>query len=329
MKVLVIGGAGYIGSHAIYELIRNNHEVVVIDNLSTGLREMVHKDAKFYLGDITKKETLIPIFEKEMMKKPIDVVMHFAAKLIVPESITKPLEYYHNNVEGVRIMLEVMKEFGIKNVVFSSTAAVYGNPDKYICEETDPTNPINPYGESKLASEKLIKWVCQAHNMNYCIFRYFNVAGADHSLEIGLKKDNLTHLIPITIQTALGLRDKMYVFGDDYDTKDGTCIRDYIHVSDLARAHVLGAEYLTKNSKSLLVNLGSNSGFTVKEVILEVEKIMPVNYEIHPRREGDPAKLIASNKKAKELLGWTPKYNLHDIIETDLGFRKKMMSEIK
>lgn len=324
MKVCVIGGAGYIGSHTTYELIRAGHEVVIIDNLSTGLKEMVHKDAKFYLGDITKKETLVPIFEKECQEKPFDVVMHFAAKLIVPESVTHPLEYYYNNVEGVRIMLETMKDFNIKNVVFSSTAAVYGNPVKYVCEEDDPCNPINPYGASKLASEQMIKYVCEAHNMNYCIFRYFNVAGADHTLEIGLKKDNLTHLIPITIQTALGIREKMYVFGDDYDTKDGTCIRDYIHVSDLAYAHVLGAEYLMKNHKSLLVNLGSNEGYTVKEVIEEVEKILPVNYEMVGRREGDPAKLIASNQKAKELLGWSPKYTLKDIIESDMKFREKL-----
>jgi UDP-glucose 4-epimerase len=240
MKVLVIGGAGYIGSHVVYELIKDNHEVVVVDNLSTGLREMIHKDAKFYLGDITDKRQLTDIFKAECGIKPFDVVMHFAAKLIVPESVEKPLEYYYNNVEGVRIMLEVMTEFNIKNVVFSSTAAVYGNPIKPVCEEEDPTLPINPYGASKLASEEMIKWVCKRYNMNYCIFRYFNVAGADESLEIGLKKDNLTHLIPVTIQTALGIREKMQVFGNDYNTKDGTCIRDYIHVSDLAIAPYFG-----------------------------------------------------------------------------------------
>ena len=323
MKVCVIGGAGYIGSHAVYELIRDGHEVVVIDNLSTGLKEMVHENAKFYLGDITKKDELTNIFDKECEIKPFDVVMHFAAKLIVPESLDQPLEYYHNNVEGVRIMLEVMTEHDIKNVVFSSTAAVYGEPEKALCEETDKTNPVNPYGETKLASEKLIKWVCQKYDMNYCIFRYFNVAGADESLEIGLKKDNLTHLIPVTIQTALGLREKMSVFGEDYDTRDGSCIRDNIHVSDLAYAHVLGAKYLVENHKSLLVNLGSNEGYTVKEVINEVEKYMPVNYVIGDRRPGDPAKIVASNAKAKELLGWSPKKNLSDMIRTDMGFRKK------
>ncbi|MBE6153056.1 MAG: UDP-glucose 4-epimerase GalE [Firmicutes bacterium] len=324
MKVCVIGGAGYIGSHAVYELIRDGHEVVVIDNLSTGKKEMVHKDAKFYLGDITIAENLKEIFKQECEIKPFDVVMHFAAKLIVPESVEQPLEYYYNNVEGVRIMLSVMKDFNIKNVVFSSTAAVYGEPEKEICEETDRTNPINPYGETKLASEKLIKWVCERYNMNYCIFRYFNVAGADESLEIGLNKDNLTHIVPVTVQTALGIRDKMIVFGNDYDTKDGTCVRDYIHVSDLAYAHVLGAKYLVNNNKSLLVNLGSNEGYSVLEIIKEVEKYYKVNYEIGERRAGDPAKLIASNNKAKELLGWTPKRNLSDIIKSDINYRIKI-----
>ncbi len=324
MKVLVIGGAGYIGSHAVYELIRSGHEVVVMDNLSTGYKEFVHKEARFYLGDITKKEDLVRVFKEECEKKPFDVVMHFAAKLIVPESVSKPLEYYHNNVEGVRLMLEVMSEFNIKNVVFSSTAAVYGDTTKDVCEEEDRCEPINPYGASKYASENMIRWVCNAYDMNYCIFRYFNVAGADSSLEIGLKKDVLTHLIPVAIQAGLKIRDHMDIFGDDYNTKDGTCIRDYIHVSDLAYAHVLGAEYLVKNHKSLLVNLGSNEGYSVKEVVDVVSKYLPVEYKIVGRREGDPAKLIASNKKAKELLGWTPKYKLEDMVKSDLEFRKKI-----
>lgn len=321
MKVLVIGGAGYIGSHAVYELIRDNNEVIVMDNLSTGKKEMVHKSAKFYFGDITKKEDLDKVFSSE---NNIDVVMHFAAKLIVPESVSMPLEYYYNNVEGVRLMLDAMIRHSVKNVVFSSTAAVYGEPIKPICEEDDYTLPINPYGASKLATENMIKWVCNAYNMNYCIFRYFNVAGADKSLEIGLDKDNLTHLIPIVTQTILGKRDKMKVFGDDYDTPDGTCIRDYIHVSDLAAAHILGAKYILNNNKSILLNLGSNNGYSVKEVIDAASIYGKVNYEIVERREGDPAKLIASNTKAKDMLGWIPKYNLEDMIKTDLEFRKKI-----
>lgn len=327
MKVCVIGGAGYIGSHAVYELIRDGHEVVVVDNLSTGEKRFVHPEAKFYLGDITDKEELALIIGGENYIKPIDVVMHFAAKLIVPESMEKPLEYYHNNVEGVRVMLETMVENDIKNVVFSSTAAVYGEPVKPVCEENDLTKPINPYGESKLACEKLIEWTSKAHNLNYCIFRYFNVAGADASLEIGLDKENVTHIVPIVNQVAIGTRDKVMIFGNDYDTPDGTCIRDYIHVTDLAQAHLLGAKYILNNNKSLLVNLGSNEGFSVMEVIKEVEKIAPVKYEFGERRAGDPAKLIASNTRAKEILGWEPIYKLFDIVKSDYDFRIKLNRE--
>ena len=252
MKVCVIGGAGYIGSHTVYELIDDHHEVVVIDNLSTGEREAVHPDAKFYLGDITNFEQLDDIFQQECDVKPFDAVMHFAAKIVVPESVEKPLEYYHNNVEGVRVMLAVMTKHNIKNVIFSSTAAVYGQPQKGICQEEDETKPINPYGETKLASEKMIQWVANAYDMNYCIFRYFNVAGAHDSLKIGLNRDNLTHIIPITVQTALKVRESMNIFGDDYDTEDGTCVRDYIHVSDLAYAHVLGMKYIVNENLKVI-----------------------------------------------------------------------------
>lgn len=323
MKVCVIGGAGYIGSHAVYELIRDHHEVVVIDNLSTGTKDAVHDEARLYIGDITKKAELDEIFTIECAKKPFDAVMHFAAKIVVPESVEKPLEYYYNNVEGVRVMLETMRDHQIKNVIFSSTAAVYGDVKKDLCLEDDVLSPINPYGETKLTSEKMIQWVSKAYDMNYCIFRYFNVAGADESLEIGLKRDGLTHIIPITVQTALGLRPSMTVYGNDYPTEDGTCIRDYIHVADLAYAHVLGAKYICDKHQSLILNLGSNHGFSVLEVIKEVEKFYPVNYTFGPRRPGDPAKLIASSQKAKEILGWVPKRSLADIVRTDIQFRQK------
>ncbi|MGB7595338.1 MAG: UDP-glucose 4-epimerase GalE, partial [Erysipelotrichaceae bacterium] len=298
MKVCVIGGAGYIGSHAVYELVRDNHQVVVIDNLSTGSKEAVHPKAKLYIGDITKKSELSEIFALECAVKPFDAVMHFAAKIIVPESVEQPLAYYYNNVEGVRVMLETMRDYHIKNVIFSSTAAVYGDVKKDLCLEDDNLSPINPYGDTKLASEKMIKWTCAAYDMNYCIFRYFNVAGADESLEIGLIRDNLTHIIPIVVQTALGIRKSMVVYGNDYPTPDGTCIRDYIHVADLAYAHVLGAKYIVEQNKSVLMNLGSNNGYSVLDVIHEVEKFYPVNYTFGPRRAGDPAKLVASSAKA-------------------------------
>jgi UDP-glucose 4-epimerase len=323
MKVCVIGGAGYIGSHAVLELVKDGHDVVVIDNLSTGTKDAVDQQARFYLGDITNEDQLNEIFTNESSKGPFDAVMHFAAKIVVPESVSHPLEYYHNNVEGVRIMLKTMVNHRIKNVIFSSTAAVYGDVKKDICTEDDELKPINPYGESKLASERMIHWVASAYDMNYCIFRYFNVAGAHESLKIGLKRDNLTHIIPITVQTALKLRESMVVFGDDYPTPDGTCIRDYIHVADLAYAHVLGMKYIANENKSVTINLGSSTGYSVKQVIDEVSQHLPVNYSIGPRRAGDPAKLIASSDRAKDLLGWTTKRTLKDIIKTDLDFRIK------
>jgi len=319
MRVLVVGGAGYIGSHTVYELIKDHQEVIILDNLSSGYMELVHPKAKFYLGDIRNKKDIVEVFKKEQ----IDVIMHFAAKIVVPESVKEPLEYYYNNVEGVRILLEVMNEFNVKKLVFSSTAAVYGEASG-VCLETNETKPINPYGETKLATEKMIEWVANAYGFNYVIFRYFNVAGADESLKIGLMKDQLTHLIPVAIQGILGIRDKLIIYGNNYNTKDGTCIRDYIHVSDLAYAHVLGAHYLKDGGKSEIMNLGSNSGFSVLEVSQAVNEIAPLKYEIGPRRDGDPAELIASNEKAKKILNWIPKYNLKDIVLSDYNYRKKI-----
>ena len=329
MKVLIVGGAGYIGSHAVFEMVRAGHEVVVMDDLSTGSRSMVHPAATFHEGDIRVSQDLQRIFAAETRSDspPFDVVLHFAAKLIVPESMTHPLEYYQNNVEGVRLMLATMTEFHVRNVVFSSTAAVYGSPDgDGVCDESTPTNPINPYGASKLAAEGLIRWVCQAHDMNYCIFRYFNVAGADASGEIGLTKDNLTHLIPVALQAGLGLREAMTVMGTDYPTPDGTCIRDYIHVTDLAKAHVLGAEFLVKENRSLLANLGSGTGFSVTEVLTQAQKFIAVPHVYGERRPGDPAKLIASNDVAKAELGWEPHLDLGDMISSDLAFRRTLNS---
>ena len=320
MKVLVVGGAGYIGSHAVLELIKAQHEVLVFDNLSSGFQDMVAKEATLIIGDIRDKQALDRVFQTH---KDIEVVMHFAAKIVVPESVEQPLEYYSNNVEGVRILLDSMQEHNIKNIVFSSTAAVYGEASG-VCYEDDPTHPINPYGETKLATERMIKWVTEAYGMKYLIFRYFNVAGADHSLKVGLKKDQLTHLIPVAIQALIGLREKLLIYGNNYDTEDGTCVRDYIHVSDLAYAHVLGAEYLSNGGSSTTINLGSNQGYSVLDVAKTVQKLGNMYYEITERRPGDPAKLIASNDKAKSILKWTPKYGLEDIIRSDYEFRKTL-----
>ncbi len=325
MKVLVVGGAGYIGSHTTYELVRAGHEVVVLDNLFSGSTKSIHPKAKFVWGDIRRKSDITRILAEEAQSgHPIEVAMHFAARLIVPESMAKPLDYYENNVEGLRVMLEALIENNIKNVVFSSTAAVYGDPAIPECSEDDATIPINPYGETKLACENMIKWAAQAHDLNYCILRYFNVAGADSSLEIGLDKDQLTHLVPLIMQTALGIRDKFYVFGDDYDTIDGTCVRDFIHVTDLAQAHVLGAEYILSKGESLLANLGSGSGYSVKQVLDTARELFEVPYEISPRRPGDPAKLIADTSRIKSILGWEPKLDIKAIIKSDYEFRKKL-----
>lgn len=320
MKVLVVGGAGYIGSHTVYELKRAGHQVAVMDNLTTGEKSFVPSDVNFYFGDITIKSDIQKVFDKEKF----DVVMHFAAKLIVPESMKEPLSYYHNNVEGVRLLLETMVEYGIKQFVFSSTAAVYGEPKNGVCKEDDFKTPINPYGESKLACERLIHWVSQAHDLKYVIFRYFNVAGADQSLEIGLKKQQLTHLIPIAIEAALGLRKELVIFGNDYDTKDGTNIRDYIHVTDLAQAHVIGAEYLQKGGASDVFNLGSSRGYSNLDVAEVVNNILPLPYSFGPRRAGDPAILTADASKAKRILNWETKLSLSDIVQSDLNYRKTL-----
>ncbi|MCL1880470.1 MAG: UDP-glucose 4-epimerase GalE [Actinomycetia bacterium] len=327
MKVLVVGGAGYIGSHTCYELIRAGHEVVIIDNLSTGRQQNIHPQARFYWGDIREKSDLTRAIDTEnALGAPIDVAMHFAAKLIVSESVSQPLSYYQNNVEGLRTMLEAMVDRGLSRIVFSSTAAVYGQPDEGICREDDPKSPINPYGETKLACEKMIEWVTAAHQMQYCILRYFNVAGADASLAIGLDKDQLTWLVPLIMQTALGLREKFSIFGNDYDTPDGTCIRDYIHVTDLARAHVLGAEYLMDGSNSLVANLGSGLGYSVKEVLDAALKLFELPFEYAARRPGDPDRLVADTTRARATLGWQPELDITSMLQSDYQFRKKLLA---
>ena len=342
MKVLVVGGAGYIGSHTVYELIRAGHEVVVLDNLSTGRARNVHSQARFYQGDILNRNDITTMLKAETAAStasaasvqaastpaaPFDVAMHFAAKLIVPESVEQPLAYYHNNVEGLRTLLEALVEYGVPRIVFSSTASVYGQPADGICREGDPTNPISPYGETKLACEKMIHWVAAAHQMQYCILRYFNVAGADASLEIGLDKDQLTWLIPLIMQTALGQREKLSIYGSDYDTPDGTCIRDYIHITDLAKAHILGAEYMMNTNQSLLANLGSGSGYSVREVVEAALQLFDFPYEYGDRRPGDPDRLIADISRAREVLGWQPELDLRAMLESDYNFRRQLLSK--
>ena len=304
MSVLVLGGAGYIGSHAVYQLIDQKSEVVIIDNLQTGNRAAIHPDALFYEGDIRNIEFMREVFEKES----IDAVVHFAANSLVGESMEKPLEYFDNNVYGTQVLLQVMTEFDVKKIVFSSTAATYGEPDIVPITEDMKTNPTNAYGETKLTMEKMMKWCEQAYGTRYVSLRYFNVAGARESGEIGEDHRPESHLIPIILEAALEQRPHITVFGEDYDTPDGTCIRDYVHVEDLINAHLLALNYLNDGGKSDIFNLGSSQGFSVKDMIDTARTVTgkEIPAKSGERRAGDPGVLIASSEKAATVLGWHP-----------------------
>lgn len=321
MNVLVCGGAGYIGSHTVYELIERGHSVVVVDSLIKGHKAAVHNDAKFYLGDIRDEDFMDRVFKENN----IDAVIDFAAFSLVGESVNEPFKYYENNVYGTLKLLEAMERAGVKKIVFSSTAATYGEPENDIIVESDKTIPTNPYGETKLTVEKMLKWADNAYGIKFVALRYFNAAGAHISGKIGEDHSPETHLIPIILQTALGQREKMFIFGDDYDTPDGTCVRDYIHVTDLADAHIKALEKLFKTNESGIYNLGNGKGFSVKEVIEKAKKVTGKDFkvEIEARRNGDPSTLIASSEKAIKELGWKPKFNTLDkIIETAWNWHK-------
>lgn len=307
MAILVLGGAGYIGSHTVYELIDAGRDVVVADNLLTGFRAAVHPKARFYQLDIRDRSALDELFAKEK----IEGVIHFAASSQVGESMSDPLKYYDNNLHGTMVLLQAMVAHGVDKIVFSSTAATYGEPERVPILETDRTDPTNCYGETKLAMEHMMRWVSRAHGLKYVALRYFNACGAHPSGAIGEAHNPETHLIPLILQVPNGQREKISIFGDDYPTKDGTCIRDYIHVSDLAQAHILALDHLLQGGESDVFNLGNGVGFTVKEVIDVARAVTghPIPAETCPRRAGDPAQLIASSKKAVEQLGWKPKYN--------------------
>lgn len=321
MNVLVCGGAGYIGSHTVYELIERGHSVVVVDSLIKGHKAAIHNEAKFYLGDIRDEEFMDGVFRENQ----IDAVIDFAAFSLVGESVNEPFKYYENNVYGTLKLLEAMERADVKKIVFSSTAATYGEPENDIIVESDNTNPTNPYGETKLTVEKMLKWADNAYGIKFVALRYFNAAGAHISGKIGEDHKPETHLIPIILQTALGQREKMFIFGDDYDTPDGTCVRDYIHVTDLADAHIKALEKLFRTNESGIYNLGNGKGFSVKEVIEKAKKITGKDFkvEIEARRSGDPSTLIASSEKAIKELGWQPKFNTLDkIIETAWNWHK-------
>ena len=310
MSILVTGGAGYIGSHTALELIKAGHDVVIVDSLVTGYRKAIPEKARFYEGDIRDFAFLDELFKKEK----IDAIVHFAAFSLVGESVVNPLKYYENNIYGTKILLDAMVANNVKKIVFSSTAATYGEPENIPILESDRTCPTNPYGETKLAMEKMFKWTSEAHGMNFVSLRYFNACGADECGNIGEAHNPESHLIPLILQVPNGKREAISIYGTDYDTPDGTCIRDYIHVTDLAQAHILAVEYLLNGGASDIFNLGNGVGYSVREVIETARKVTghPIPAVETPRRAGDPARLVASSKKAKRVLGWKP---VHDSLE--------------
>ncbi|MFC6040233.1 UDP-glucose 4-epimerase GalE [Paenisporosarcina macmurdoensis] len=314
MSILVCGGAGYIGSHTVKELI-GNYEVVVLDNLSTGYPFLLDDNVTFVNGDLGDEAVLDFVFTTYK----IDAVFHFAANSLVGESVEKPLIYYGNNVSATITLLKKMVEYGVGKFIFSSTAATYGIPNTEMITEETATNPINPYGRSKLMVEHILADVALVHDLQYVVLRYFNAAGAHKSGEIGESHEPESHLIPIVLQHLLGQREKISVFGTDYETADGTCVRDYIHVTDLANAHVLAYEGLVSGDISNeIYNLGNGAGYSVQEIIEVCEKVSKKSavVEYADRRPGDPAVLVASSDKITKALGWKPKYQLQEIIES-------------
>ena len=319
--ILVLGGAGYIGSHTALELVKAGHEVIVVDNLVTGFRSAVPEGARFYHGDIRDFDFLDDLFHREK----IDAVIHFAAYSLVGESVTNPLKYYDNNLCGTKVLLEAMVKNDVKKIVFSSTAATYGEPENIPILESDRTCPTNPYGETKLAMEKMFKWTAAAHGLRYVSLRYFNACGADESGKIGEAHNPESHLIPLILQVPNGKRESISIYGTDYDTPDGTCIRDYIHVTDLASAHILAVQYLENGGESDIFNLGNGVGYSVREVIEAARKITghAIPAVETPRRAGDPARLVASSEKAKKILGWKPVHDsLDEIIASAWNWHK-------
>ncbi|MYV25445.1 UDP-glucose 4-epimerase GalE [Ligilactobacillus salivarius] len=316
MSVLVLGGAGYIGSHTVDRLVEAGKDVVVVDSLVTGHLAAVRKETKFYQGDLADKDFMRKVFTEN---PDIDAVIHFAAFSLVAESMKDPLKYFDNNTAGMVKLLEVMNEFDIKYIVFSSTAATYGIPEKMPIYEDDPQLPINPYGESKLMMEKIMRWADEAYGIKFVALRYFNVAGAKPDGSIGEDHHPETHLLPIVLQVAMGEREKLQIFGDDYNTPDGTNVRDYVHPFDLADAHILAVDYLRNGNESSAFNLGSSTGFSNLEIVKAAREVTgkEIPAEIAARRGGDPDTLIAASEKARKVLGWKPEFDdIHKIIET-------------
>lgn len=318
MKVLVTGGAGYIGSHVVRQLGEAGHDIVVFDNLSTGYRWAVTA-GELVVGDLADEAALEALFSRHQF----EAVLHFAANIVVPESVANPLKYYGNNTRNTLNLLKAVQAHGVPYIVFSSTAAVYGMPEQTVLAEDLPLAPINPYGASKMMSERMIMDLAAASGLNYVILRYFNVAGANPDGLLGQATPEATHLIKVACECVTGQREGMSVFGTDYDTRDGTCIRDYIHVEDLAKAHVMALDYMAEGGSSKVLNCGYGRGFTVREVIDVVKRKSGVDFPVTEtaRRAGDPEALMADNTRIRETLGWAPDYDdLDTIVGTALAW---------
>lgn len=327
MSVLVTGGAGYIGSHMVLALADANEKVVVLDNLSTGLRSAVDARAIFVEGDIADVELVSSLFAQH----DVQAIVHFAGSIIVPESVSDPLKYYFNNTAKTRALIATAVQKGIPHFVFSSTAAVYGMPERVPVTEDVALNPMSPYGRSKLMTEWMLEDVAAAHALKYAVLRYFNVAGADPAGRSGQSTRDATHLIKVAVQTALGLRQQMSIFGTDYDTPDGTCIRDYIHVSDLIAAHMDALNHLRQGGESITANCGYGHGSSVSEVVNAVRKVtgLPIDAVLAARRPGDPAAIVADASRARRVLGWAPRHdNLEEIVEHAFAWENKLITKV-
>lgn len=321
MKILITGGAGYIGSHVVKALGIQGHDITVYDNLSTGHRQAVLY-GNLVVGDLADKEKLDELFKV----KQFDAVLHFAGSIVVPESVAQPLKYYQNNTVNSHTLLTLCQKHAVHKFIFSSTAAVYGMPKDGVCREDSELAPINPYGQSKLMTEHMLRDLSASSNFKYVALRYFNVSGADPKGQLGQSFPEATHLIKVACEVATGKRPSIKVFGTDYETPDGTCVRDYIHVSDLADAHVKALEYLAARGSSQVLNCGYGHGFSVKEVLARVIEVTGIKIQIDesPRRPGDPASLTARADRIQEIIGWKPKYDdLNLIIKSAYEWEKK------